>query len=91
VAGVVGTAPSTDNHAEEATIVSLEGRMYPVEVAYLQDPTEDYVSEAVRVVWGLHMQVSTVFYQTQMRWLNHDIPIAWAGRYSSVSDWPRRN
>ncbi|KAF8610574.1 P-loop containing nucleoside triphosphate hydrolase protein [Ceratobasidium sp. AG-I] len=40
----------------DATIVSLEGRMYPVEVAYLQEPTEDYVAEAVRVVWGLHMQ-----------------------------------
>ena len=57
VAGVAGTAPSPDKPTEEATIVSLEGRMYPVEVVYLQEPTEDYVAEAVRVVWGLHMQV----------------------------------
>ncbi|KAG9122768.1 hypothetical protein FRC07_000710 [Ceratobasidium sp. 392] len=56
VAGVTGKAPSSDNPADEATIISLEGRMYPVEVAYLQEPTEDYVSEAVRVVWGLHLQ-----------------------------------
>lgn len=34
--------------------------MYPVEVAYLQEPTEDYVAEAVRVIWGLHMQVRSV-------------------------------
>lgn len=31
--------------------------MFPVEVAYLQEPTSDYVREAVRVVWGIHQQV----------------------------------
>jgi ATP-dependent RNA helicase DDX35 len=46
------------NGPDEATIVSLEGRMFPVEVAYLSDPTPDYVLEAVKVVWGLHMQVT---------------------------------
>ncbi|KAG8744758.1 hypothetical protein FRC10_009523 [Ceratobasidium sp. 414] len=56
VAGAAGKVPPSSNPTEEATIVSLEGRMYPVEVAYLQEPTEDYVSEAVRVVWGLHLQ-----------------------------------
>ncbi|QRW26981.1 Helicase associated domain (HA2) [Rhizoctonia solani] len=56
VAGIGGSIAPTDNPIDEATIVSLEGRMYPVEVAYLKEPTEDYVSEAVRVVWGLHMQ-----------------------------------
>ncbi|KAH7340706.1 P-loop containing nucleoside triphosphate hydrolase protein [Rhizoctonia solani] len=56
VAGIGGAAAPTDGSTDEATIVSLEGRMYPVEVAYLKEPTEDYVSEAVRVVWGLHMQ-----------------------------------
>ncbi|KAB5596396.1 ATP-dependent RNA helicase [Ceratobasidium theobromae] len=56
VAGAAGAVTPGDNSTDEATIVSLEGRMYPVEVAYLQEPTEDYVSEAVRVVWGLHMQ-----------------------------------
>ncbi|CAE6425359.1 unnamed protein product [Rhizoctonia solani] len=56
VAGIGGGAAPTGGPVDEATIVSLEGRMYPVEVAYLKEPTEDYVSEAVRVVWGLHMQ-----------------------------------
>ena len=37
--------------------------MYPVEVAYLQEPTEDYVAEAVRVVWGLHMQVCLILHK----------------------------
>ncbi|GAB1517226.1 hypothetical protein RhiTH_000270 [Rhizoctonia solani] len=56
MAGIGGSIAPTDSPVDEATIVSLEGRMYPVEVAYLKEPTEDYVSEAVRVVWGLHMQ-----------------------------------
>jgi ATP-dependent RNA helicase DDX35 len=30
--------------------------MYPVEIAHLSEPTEDYVREAVRVVWNLHLQ-----------------------------------
>lgn len=40
----------------EATVLNLPGRMYPVEIAYLSTPAEDYVREAVRVVWNLHMQ-----------------------------------
>ncbi|KAG8686482.1 hypothetical protein FRC09_014104, partial [Ceratobasidium sp. 395] len=62
IAGAAGKAPTPDNPVDEATIISLEGRMYPVEVAYLQEPTEDYVSEAVRVVWGLHLQAKAMFW-----------------------------
>ncbi|KAG8986429.1 hypothetical protein FRB90_004001 [Tulasnella sp. 427] len=42
--------------AEDAVIVSLEGRMFPVEIAYLKDPCSDYVMEAVRVVWEIHLR-----------------------------------
>ncbi|KAJ7231444.1 pre-mRNA splicing factor [Mycena haematopus] len=42
---------------EEATIVSLEGRMYPVEVAYLQEPAPDYVRKAAEVAWNINLQV----------------------------------
>ncbi|KAH8117149.1 P-loop containing nucleoside triphosphate hydrolase protein [Phellopilus nigrolimitatus] len=41
---------------KEATIVSLEGRMYPVELAYLQEPTSDYVREAAEVAWRINLQ-----------------------------------
>jgi ATP-dependent RNA helicase DDX35 len=40
----------------EATVLNIPGRMYPVEIAYLSEPTEDYVKEAVKVVWNLHLQ-----------------------------------
>ncbi|KAJ7093068.1 pre-mRNA splicing factor [Mycena epipterygia] len=43
---------------EEATIVSLEGRMYPVEVAYLQEPAPDYVRKAAEVAWNINLQQS---------------------------------
>jgi ATP-dependent RNA helicase DDX35 len=42
---------------DEATIVSLEGRMYPVEVAYLSEPTPDYVRKAAEVTWNINLQV----------------------------------
>lgn len=41
---------------DEAIIVSLEGRAYPVEVAYLQEPAPDYVRAAVDVVWNINQQ-----------------------------------
>ncbi|KAJ6611780.1 P-loop containing nucleoside triphosphate hydrolase protein [Mycena sp. CBHHK59/15] len=44
------------NSTVEATIVSLEGRMYPVEVAYLQEPAPDYVRKAAEVAWNINLQ-----------------------------------
>ncbi|MCJ1369963.1 hypothetical protein MMC20_001175 [Loxospora ochrophaea] len=35
-------------------IISLEGRMYPVDVQYLEEPAEDYVERAVRTVFDIH-------------------------------------
>lgn len=49
---------SAGNPSGEATIVSLEGRMYPVQIAYLEDPTPDYVRKAAEIVWNLNMQVN---------------------------------
>ncbi|KIM48990.1 hypothetical protein M413DRAFT_15214 [Hebeloma cylindrosporum] len=41
---------------DDAVIVSLEGRMFPVEVAYLKEPTPDYVRKAAQVVWDINLQ-----------------------------------
>lgn len=35
-------------------IISLEGRMYPVDVHYLEEPAEDYVERAVKTVFDIH-------------------------------------
>ncbi|KAL1306733.1 hypothetical protein AAFC00_005398 [Neodothiora populina] len=37
-------------------IVSLEGRMFPVDIHYLTSPAEDYVDHAVRTVFEIHSQ-----------------------------------
>ncbi|KAL6877865.1 P-loop containing nucleoside triphosphate hydrolase protein [Trichoderma longibrachiatum] len=38
------------------TIVSLEGRTYPIDILYLESPTEDYVEKAVSTVFDIHTQ-----------------------------------
>ncbi|KAG2146985.1 P-loop containing nucleoside triphosphate hydrolase protein [Suillus bovinus] len=43
-------------HPDDATIVSLEGRMFPVEVAYLQESPSNYVRKAVEVAWNVNLQ-----------------------------------
>ena len=48
---------TSGTNLDEATIVSLEGRMYPVEVAYLEEPTPDYVKKAAEVAWHINLQV----------------------------------
>lgn len=40
-----------------ATVISLEGRMYPVEVAYLEEPVQDYIAKAADVAWSINLQV----------------------------------
>ena len=41
-------------------IVSLEGRAYPVQIAYLEESTEDYVRKTVETVISIHRQVSFI-------------------------------
>jgi ATP-dependent RNA helicase DDX35 len=43
-------------HPDDAIIISLEGRVFPVEVAYLQEPAPDYVRKAVEVAWNINLQ-----------------------------------
>lgn len=42
-----------------STVVSLEGRMYPVEVCYLKEATSDYVEAAIQTIFDIHMKVRT--------------------------------
>jgi ATP-dependent RNA helicase DDX35 len=37
-------------------VVSLEGRMFPVEVCYLKEPVSDYCEAAVETVFNIHMK-----------------------------------
>ncbi|KAF8163050.1 P-loop containing nucleoside triphosphate hydrolase protein [Crassisporium funariophilum] len=43
----------------EPKIISLEGRMYPVDIVYLHEPTPDYVRKAAEVAWNINLQQGT--------------------------------
>lgn len=53
---------TSGTNPDETTIVSLEGRLYPVEVAYLEEPTPDYVKKSAEVAWHINIQVHPVSY-----------------------------
>ncbi|KAH8833485.1 P-loop containing nucleoside triphosphate hydrolase protein [Flagelloscypha sp. PMI_526] len=50
---------SSEGPNEDAIIVSLEGRMYPVQVSYMKEPSPDYVRESADVAWNINRQQGT--------------------------------
>jgi ATP-dependent RNA helicase DDX35 len=48
---------SAGERPDEVTIVSLEGRMYPVDIAYLKETAADYVQKAAQVAYAIHRRV----------------------------------
>ena len=52
-----GIQHSTDGGKPESSIgriISLEGRMYPVDTLFLEEPAEDYLERAVKTVLDIH-------------------------------------
>ncbi|CAO1631618.1 unnamed protein product [Sympodiomycopsis kandeliae] len=45
---------SSEIHAQ-GTIISLEGRTYPVQISHLSKPCSDYVKQSVETVWSIHL------------------------------------
>jgi ATP-dependent RNA helicase DDX35 len=45
---------SIDEKEKTGRIVSLEGRMYPVDILYAEAPVEDYVEKAIETVFDIH-------------------------------------
>ncbi|KAM3581319.1 hypothetical protein VKS41_006147 [Umbelopsis sp. WA50703] len=50
---------SKDKDKDTATIISLEGRMYPVDVLYTTEPVNDYVEKAIQTVFDIHIKEPT--------------------------------
>ncbi|TPX44185.1 hypothetical protein SeMB42_g03260 [Synchytrium endobioticum] len=50
------TNTNTDKSQDTAVIISLEGRMYPVDIQYLKESTSDYLETAVEVAFAIHTQ-----------------------------------
>lgn len=49
-------ADGQDRSQDDAIIVSLEGRTHPVEIAYLETPSPNYVETAIQTVFDIHMK-----------------------------------
>lgn len=43
-----------DKASQTGTIISLQGRTYPIDVLYLESPAEDYVEKVVSTVFDIH-------------------------------------
>ena len=48
-----------EDKAKVGTIISLEGRTYPIDILYLESPAEDYVEKAISTVFDIHMSEPT--------------------------------
>ncbi|OCT54611.1 putative ATP-dependent RNA helicase DHX35 [Cladophialophora carrionii] len=48
--------PEAPDDQQQCRIVSIEGRTYPVDVLYLDQPTDDYVEKAVQTAFTIHQQ-----------------------------------
>ncbi|KAL7753895.1 hypothetical protein RI367_000827 [Sorochytrium milnesiophthora] len=55
-AAFFNTNESGDTARDNVSIISLEGRMFPVDIYYLNQACEDYVERAVEVVAQIHQQ-----------------------------------
>ncbi|KAK4455518.1 P-loop containing nucleoside triphosphate hydrolase protein [Podospora aff. communis PSN243] len=44
-----------ETEKEIASIISLEGRTYPIDILYLETPAEDYLEKAVSTVFDIHI------------------------------------
>jgi hypothetical protein len=59
--------------------------MYPVEIAYLQEPTPDYVRKGAEVVWNINLQVSDEFRSGRVAKIQH-LFVARARRHPFISN-----
>lgn len=51
-----GTANGNDDANKTGTVVSLEGRTFPIDLLYLEAPAENYVEKAISTVVDIHTQ-----------------------------------
>lgn len=42
---------------DDAVMVRLEGRAFPVDIAYLEEPTNNVVQKAVETIFDIHLKV----------------------------------
>ncbi|KAK3989835.1 P-loop containing nucleoside triphosphate hydrolase protein [Cladorrhinum sp. PSN332] len=48
------TPSNNKDDSNVASIISLEGRTYPIDILYLESPAEDYLEKAISTVFDIH-------------------------------------
>ncbi|AEO71382.1 b1143c91-65e7-45b6-af25-a32a2d9e8f59 [Thermothielavioides terrestris] len=48
------TGTETNQSGDVVSIISLEGRTYPIDILYLESPAEDYLEKAISTVMDIH-------------------------------------
>ncbi|CAG8537231.1 15639_t:CDS:10, partial [Acaulospora morrowiae] len=51
------TNTTNDPNRDNASIISLEGRMFPVDIHYLEESCSDYVETAIQTVFDIHVKL----------------------------------
>ncbi|OAD09109.1 hypothetical protein MUCCIDRAFT_188277 [Mucor lusitanicus CBS 277.49] len=54
--GFFNTNTTRDSSKDTASIISLEGRMFPVDILYVDKPVVDYVEKCIQTVFDIHMK-----------------------------------
>ena len=65
--GVGGVEKKGEDKKESVGVISLEGRTFPVDVMYLEEPTEDYLEMAIKTVMDIHTKVYRFVYCANFR------------------------
>ncbi|KAG9295943.1 hypothetical protein G9A89_011795 [Geosiphon pyriformis] len=50
------TNTTDDREKDDAFVISLEGRMFPVDIHYLKEPCSDYVEKSIQTVFDIHVK-----------------------------------
>ncbi|KAI8988611.1 P-loop containing nucleoside triphosphate hydrolase protein [Mycotypha africana] len=53
------TNSTNDPSKDTAKIISLEGRMFPIDILYLNEPVIDYVEKCIQTVFDIHVKERT--------------------------------
>ncbi|CAG8532054.1 4999_t:CDS:10 [Paraglomus brasilianum] len=48
-----------DTSKDNVSIISIEGRMFPVDIHYLEEPCSDYIEKAIETVMDIHLKEGT--------------------------------
>jgi ATP-dependent RNA helicase DDX35 len=53
--------------SKTSAVISLEGRTYPVDVMYLDEPCEDYIEASIKTVLDIHLKVHLLILPSDFR------------------------